>query len=180
MKRILLLFAGVIVIGTFAFLVLLATQPTAHLRIYALGPTGEFRPHLEGSGVWESYPVWRFMITNDGAGVAVCGTIVEHKVPGPNSSVAQDQPGWLAGPRLAHRKSATIDMEVPVNTNWIWRGRTIYHTEKSALMQRLSGMERRFPFLWNIDSTRGLTNSFDAWHGPTNVTSAVPAAIAAP
>jgi hypothetical protein len=169
MKRIILLFLGVIIARALAFVVLLATQPTAHVSIHALAPTREVQPHLEESGVWESYQMWRFTITNDGGGVAVWRSNVEYREQGPFNRVTKDQYLSRKGKPLTHAKSATVEMLVPVNTNRVWRGCVLYHTEKSALMQKLSGLEKRLPFLWKIDSTRGLSNSFEAWHGTTNV-----------
>jgi hypothetical protein len=173
MKNIGLIAFGVIVLTVVAFVVLIATQPTAHVSIYSLAPTGAFQP-----GFGMPYQTWRFVITNDGGGAAVWKSNVEYEEQGLINKVCKDC--WINGVALAHGKSAAIDMEVPVNTNWVWRGCVIYNTKRSVLMQKLWGVEKHLPFLSKIDPTWRLRTSFEAWHGTTNVATAAPTGITTP
>jgi hypothetical protein len=175
MKRIVIIFVGALIVGIFTLLMVVTSQPIARVHIRALAPTGASASYWEDSQTQVQIPVWRFAVSNEGTATAYWFTCVRYKEIVPISGFSSGGLGHFSGKSLSPKEGTTVDMPVPVNTNWLWCGMVTYGTQRSAIMENILKMEMRIPLLWRLDPNWGFRDGFDAWRGTTNFSGATPA-----
>ena len=173
MKRVRLIFIGVVLVAALCWLLSSGPAPMPALSMRSLGLTGRVWTRTNETGMIETGPRWGFAITNSGPTDASWWAYIQFtdtNIPVVNTLGMDRQ---LVQGRLASHEEVVFSIGVPSDTNVAWRGTVSYSKAPSPLQSAVWPVVKHVPALRNRFSLGEVASCYDDWRTTTNLTTGV-------
>jgi hypothetical protein len=169
MKHIWLILFGVVVVAIAAFVLLVATLPTAKVTIQAIRPTGGLVTRTNAFGQVVSGPGWLFGITNVGRATASWYTSVHsRKSDGRGGFFYYPSRDWQIG-ILKPGEGSVTNLIVPFGDKIEWSAMLTYGTLPTRFHWQLRELGIKTPVVKRLVTRAWNGASWEpSWHPATN------------